>query len=138
MFFLKLNGKVSVELIKYAIFGSLGVAIDVGVLLILKEVLGFYYLTAATIAFLFGLTASYIFSIKFIFKGYLRLTLAWETIIFFAIGAMGVLYNYQIIKFLTQNWEFGYLTAKGIAIVVVVAWNFFGKKILLFNKIKSH
>lgn len=138
MFFLKLNGRVSAELIKYAIFGSLGVAIDVGALLIFKEVLGLYYLTAATIAFLLGLTASYIFSIKFIFKGYLRLKLAWETIIFFAIGALGVLYNYHIIKFLTQNREFSYLTAKGIAIIVVVTWNFFGKKILLFNKIKSH
>ena len=59
---------LALELVRYTVAGGLASIVDVGMLLVLTQGLGVYYLHAAAIAFGLGLLTSYLLSIAWVFQ----------------------------------------------------------------------
>ena len=60
--------KLIVQLIKFSIVGVIAAIIDVGVLVILKELLNMEVLLASALSFLTSVVVNYVLSMLFVFK----------------------------------------------------------------------
>jgi len=118
-------------LAKYATVGLISAVIDFGALFILTDLVGFHYLTSATISFALAATANYWFNRRWTFKssGKRRKQLP----VFFTIAILGLLINNNIIYISVEKLELHYLLGKLIAAAIVTSWNFFGNKYFTFK-----
>ena len=124
-----------VQFIKYSIVGGVAFAIDFSTLFILTNICSIHYLFSATIAFVLGLFFNYILSIKWVFK-HRNYSPKTEFIIFSTIGIIGVFLNELIIWYFTEIIQFYYLYSKLISTILILFFNFFLRKNILFNSCK--
>lgn len=123
-----------VQLIRYTFVGGTAFIVDFGVLLLLTEKLKMHYLISAGVSFLFGLLINYLLSINWVFSGR-KLDQRWlEFLIFLSIGLIGLALNELFIWVLTDLLLIYYIVSKIITTAIVCFWNFFARKIVLFNK----
>jgi putative flippase GtrA len=122
------------ELVRYTVAGGLASVVDVGMLLVLTQGLGVYYLHAAALAFGFGLLASYLLSIGWVFQARTWQNPWVEGGLFTLIGGMGLLWCGVCMWFLTEYAHLHYLCSKVVSALVVFLWNFLAKKWLLFHQ----
>ena len=123
------------QLIKFAIVGVIAAFVDVGVLIALKELLNVDVLLASAISFCVSVTANYILSMSFVFKGKKQSKLK-EFIIFVFLSVGGLCLN-QIILWIGVNFtSIYYLIVKFLAMIIVPIYNFITRKIFLESKEK--
>lgn len=127
------------EICRYLIVGGLAFLVDFGVLVLFAEIIlpkmggGEVYIATA-LGFIAGLTFNYIFSIVFVFlkaKGKGKTVGAF--LVFAIIGVIGLLLTeagmyigYDILKI-------NYMIVKVIVTIIVLGWNYTGRKILIFR-----
>ena len=92
------------------------------------------YLISAAIAFIVGLIINYLISVYWVFNKNRDNKPAREFLFFAAIGVVGLLFNELIMFAGTDLLHLHYMLSKIISTMIVFFWNFFARKILLFNK----
>ena len=122
------------ELVRYTVAGGLASLVDVGLLVVLTQGLGVYYLHAAALAFGCGLLTSYLLSIGWVFQARTWQNPWVELGLFTLIGGMGLLWCGVCIWFLTEYAHLHYLGSKVASALVVFCWNFVAKKWVLFHR----
>jgi putative flippase GtrA len=125
--------KTSVQFLRYLVVGGIAYAVDFGVLFILTEAAGFHYLLSAALSFLLGLVVNYCLSVVWVFPRRAMADKRMEFLVFAAVGLVGLGLNEGIIWFFTARLKIYYLLSKIAASVVVLLWNFFARKRILFR-----
>ena len=125
--------KTSIQFLRYIFVGGAAFIVDFGSLYILTDIFGIYYLISAAIAFLLGLVANYLLSISWVFNKRTLDSKSMEFGIFTFIGIIGLGLNEFFIWFFTAEVGFYYLISKIISAVIILFWNFFARKYVLFR-----
>lgn len=123
------------QLIKFGIVGIIATSVDVGVLVLLKELLHVDVLLASAISFCVSVTVNYILSMSFVFKGKKQSKLR-EFVIFVFLSIGGLCLNQFILWIGVKFTSIYYLTVKLLAMVIVPIYNFITRKIFLESKEK--
>lgn len=125
-----------IQIIRYFISGGIAAIADFGLLYLLTEFLGLYYLLSAVISFSVGLLITYLFSITWIFNQR-RISNRWiELLIFGGIGAVGLLLTYLFMQYFTEVINLHYMLSKVLTTIIVFFWNFLTKRFILFTRKK--
>jgi len=122
------------QLIRYTFVGGLAFLVDFGTLYTLTEFIGLHYLLSAGIAFIAGLTTNYLISIRWVFATRSLKGKKLEFVLFALIGLVGLGLNELFIWIFTDLFAIYYLFSKIITTILVYLWNFFARKMILFNK----
>ena len=150
--FVKKTNKLSTQFFRYLFVGATTTVIDVVILNLLISVFDTSSFVAATVGYIAGIIANYFLCIWWIFKSDPSKR-KFEFIGSMCIGLLGLVLNDIIVVYgadLLPKLDFlasisGYKefteaipnyyvnVAKGIATVVVLAWNFLGRKYLIFR-----
>ncbi len=121
------------QLIKFGIVGVIATLIDFCVLMLLKEIMHIDVLTASAVAFCVSVTANYVLSMMFVFKGSEN-GKAKEFILFVSLSIGGLLLNQFIMWLGTEVVSVYYVWVKVFACVFVPIYNFITRKIFLEKK----
>lgn len=122
------------QLIRYGFVGGVAFVADYASLYLLTEWAGMPYLLSAAVAFIVGLTVNYLLSNLIVFKTH-RLSNRWaEFIVFAGIGIVGLGLNELIMYACSDGIGLHYMVSKLISTVLVFFWNFFARKLALFNQ----
>lgn len=122
-----------IQLFRYCFVGGFAFIVDAGGLFLLTEYAGLYYLLSATISFILGLVVNYLLSKSWIFRKS-KLTSRWtEFIIYSIIGVVGLGLNTLFLYLFTDCLHIYYMLSKIITAALVMLWNFFARKIILFK-----
>lgn len=122
-----------VQLFKYTFVGGIAFIFDFGLLYILTEYFNIYYLISAGIAFTAGVLITYTLSIKWVFVIRRFQNKHIELGLFILLSFIGLLLTELFMWFFTEIIQFYYLLSKIVASALILWWNFFSKKILLFS-----
>ncbi len=124
--------KIAKEFSRYTLVGGLAFIVDFGLLYILTEWGGLHYLLSATIAFTVGLIVNYALSILWVFAYRSCKDNRLEFVLFSIVGVGGIVLTDVSMAVLTPLLYGNYLLAKGITAILVLLWNFFLRRQLLF------
>jgi len=122
-----------IQLFRYCFVGGFAFIVDYGLLYILTEYAGFHYLISATISFIAGLIVNYLLSTWWIFRNSKLKNKAAEFTVFALIGVIGLLLNNLLLYVFTDLLHVHYMISKLIVAALVMIWNFFGRKLILFK-----
>ncbi len=131
----KINNQLISQLFKFAIVGGIAAVVDVGILIILKELLHINVLFSSMISFCVSVTVNYILSMTFVFKGKEKSRVN-EFLIFVVLSIGGLCINQLVLWVGINLMSIYYLTVKIIAMVIVPVYNFITRKIFLESKEK--
>ena len=121
------------QLLRYCFVGGIAFLVDAGGLYVMTEYAGMYYLLSATISFIAGLAVNYMLCTAWIFRKS-KLANRWaEFIIYTVIGVVGLGLNALFLYFLTDCMHIYYMLSKIITALLVMLWNFFARKIILYK-----
>lgn len=123
------------QLIRFGIVGIVAAFVDIGVLVILKELLCVDVLISSAISFCVSVTVNYILSMAFVFKRKQQSKVK-EFIIFVFLSVGGLCLNQLILWIGVQFTSVYYLIIKLFAMVIVPIYNFITRKIFLESKEK--
>ena len=123
------------QFIKFGIVGVIAAFLDVGVLVVLKELLHIEVLFASAISFCVSVTANYLLSMAFVFKSK-RQSKLWEFTLFVLLSIGGLCINQLILWIGVEFTSIYYLAVKFIAMIIVSTYNFITRKIFLESKEK--
>ena len=125
--------RTKIQLFRYIFVGGIAFAVDFISLFVLTNYLGIYYLISAAIAFILGLFLNYFLSVKWVFKRRSVENRTFEFGVFAFIGIVGLGLNEVFIWFFTQDLQIYYLISKILASIIILFWNFFARKFILFR-----
>jgi len=124
--------KTRIQLFRYIFVGGAAFLVDFTSLFILTQYFGIFYLISAAVAFILGLIANYFLSVKWVFNNRKLENRSFEFGVFAIIGMAGLGLNEFLIWFFTQDIQIFYLFSKILAAVIILFWNFFARKFILF------
>ena len=123
------------QIIKFGIVGVIATFVDVGVLVLLKELLHLDVLVSSAISFCVSVMVNYILSMTFVFKSKNQNKVR-EIIIFILLSVGGLFLNQLILWIGVRFTPVYYLVVKLFALVIVPVYNFITRKIFLESKEK--
>ena len=132
-FFRESTDNIFIQAFRYVLAGTLAYAVDYCALVILVEIFKVYYLTAALVAFLLGSITAYTLNVVWVFDRRTFKNRYFEISIFILISVVGLILNQYFIWAFTENLDLHYLFSKLVATIMVVIWNFFARKYILFR-----
>ncbi len=126
--------------VRFAIVGMTGTLVDFGVLVVLKELGQLPVLLANTLSYTAGITNNFTLNRLWTYPD-ARGKWVWTQLgQFFAISAMGLLFNDGIVWLLGEPLgllinrpQMSYIAAKVVATLSVITWNFFVNRYWTFN-----
>lgn len=125
---------IFLQLIRYGFVGGVAFVADYGALFCFTEYLGFDYLASAAIAFTIGLAINYVLSTIWVFTIHSQSNRLIEFLMFTIIGIVGLGLNEMIMYIGTDMAGLHYMLSKLISTAIVFLWNFFARRMILFNK----
>ena len=125
--------KLIVQLIKFGIVGVIAIIIDVGLLMVLKELFKMNVLIASAVSLSVSVTVYYILSMRFVFESSNNSKLK-EFIVFVLLSIGGLLLNQLIMWIGVDLLSAYYLVVKIFALIFVPIYNFITRKIFLEKK----
>ena len=121
------------QFLKFAVVGVIAAIIDVGTLVLLKELFFVDVLIANAIGFVVSVFVNYILSMTFVFKGKKQSKVK-EFVIFVLLSTGGLILNELIVWVGTEFLNIYYLIVKFGAMGIVLCYNFITRKIFLEEK----
>jgi putative flippase GtrA len=125
--------KTRIQMFRYLFVGGAAFIVDFLSLFIFTQYFGIYYLISAAIAFILGLLVNYILSVSWVFYKRKLKNRRFEFGVFAFIGVVGLGLNEAFIWFFTQDLQVFYLISKILAAILILFWNFFARKFMLFR-----
>ncbi len=125
--------KTWIQLFRYFFVGGSAFLIDISFLYSLTDFFGIFYLTSAAIAFIMGLLTNYILSISWVFSKRTYDNTISEFTLFTILALFGLTLNEFLLWGLTNSLNIYYLYSKLIAAGIIFFFNFFIRKIILFQ-----
>jgi putative flippase GtrA len=120
------------QFFRYLVCGGIATMTDVSLLFVLTHFLRVHYLFAAAFSFLCGIVVNYTLNTILVFKSSGKLRR--EIPLFAAIGIGGLIWTEIILWLLVDKLHIYVMFAKGMAIVLVLFWNFFMRKKFVFTE----
>ena len=131
--FVRKSDRLRVQLLRGIFSSNVAFALDVGLFVLLTEVVQMHYLISAPIAFMIGTSLLYVLSIFWVFSRRSIQSRHLEYWLFILIGGVGVGFNELFIWLFTEKVHIYYLYSKLIAGSIVFFWNFLSRKFILFK-----
>lgn len=116
------------QIVRFGIVGIIATAIDYGLMVILKEVVGISYLTSCAVSFTVSCVINYFLSIKFVFASNEKMSKPLELSVFCLLSLIGLGLNQVIMWYTVENLKINYLIGKIVATAIVMAYNFISRK----------
>ncbi len=123
------------EFIKFVISGGLSALLEMFLLILFVEHFKIGYLIANSISFIVTNIFNYLLSRYWVFGKSDRI-IHIEASLFFTIVGIGLTINQLIMWYFVDVLHYNYKFSKVIAMILVVAWNFIGKKFFVFKSVK--
>lgn len=120
-----------VQFFRYFWVGGLSTVVDFSVFVFCVRVLGIHYLVAQFIAYCFGFVTNYVFSILWVFAKtdkFFR-----EIMAVFIITLFGLLWTELLLYFFVDGIGWGEVTAKAVATIIVLFWNFGARRFFVYR-----
>lgn len=131
--FVATNPRVIRQFVKFAIVGAIGACVDVGTLVILKEILGLNVYLANFFSFSLAVINNYIWNSHWTFadqeKEHKR-----QIVQFVIISIIGLVLSEILLYIFHDITHLHYLIAKCLGILVVLFWNFFANRFWTFKE----
>jgi putative flippase GtrA len=125
------------ETMGYIAASACALIADVAILWVLVYYFSWWYLAAATVSFLAGLTITYLLSVRLVFKHRRLSNPRIEFANFAAIGGVGLGINAVVMALAVRYLGARYLMAKCVAAIFTFIWNFVSRRQLLFVQSRS-
>lgn len=126
-----------IQFFRYVFVGGCSFLVDAGVLW-LFTLAGMHYLLAACFGFVAGLLLNFVLSRALVFRAQkARVGRVLEFAGYALIGLIGLGLTEALLYFFTEIVLFHYMISKVIAAAVVLFWNFFARKLLLYRSVKQ-
>ena len=123
------------QFFRYIFVGGASFVADYALLHIITEAFGVPYLISGIISFIAGLCVNFALSKLLVFSAKSDKKQATKEFIVFAIIAVcGLGITEGLMWIFTEKLGWYYMLSKAVAAVIVLFWNFFMKKILLYRK----
>jgi putative flippase GtrA len=119
---------------RYVLVGGAAFVVDFVSLYLLTDWVGLHYLVSATLAFLLGLATNYLLCTAWVFDVRRLGNRVQEFTIFALVGVAGLALNNLVLFALTSGAGIHYLASKLAAAALVLFFNFFLRRNLLFTK----
>jgi putative flippase GtrA len=116
----------------YAAVSAVALLADMATLAALVQWCSWWYLAAASAAFLTGMTLAYVLSVRFVFKRHRLRSRRAEFAGFAALGAAGLVVNAAVMFIAVRFAGLHYLVAKIVAAGCTFLCNFVSRRQLLF------
>ena len=123
-----------IQFFRYCFVGGLAFLVDYGLLYLLSDKFRLHYLLSASIAFIAGLVVNYLISTFWVFSESKYEDKRKEFAIFAFIGVIGLGLTEGLMWLFTDLVGLHYLLSKLITAALVLLWNFFARKVILFTK----
>ena len=117
---------------RYIFVGAVATVADFSLLYILTEFAGLHYLISAALAFIAGALVNFSLCTIWIFPGS-KYNMTKGFVLFFTIGIVGLILNEIILFILVDLFDMWYMLAKAFSTIIVLFWNFFARKKLVFT-----
>ena len=121
------------QFVKFAIVGSIGAMVDFGVLIFLKEVVGFNLYVANTFSFSAAVLNNYVLNSFWTFADQEKRHQK-QLMQFVIVSVIGLGINQVLLYFFHDVIGLWYIIAKGLAILLVLFWNFFANRFWTFRE----
>ncbi len=122
------------QFFRYIFVGGASFLADYVLLHLITEA-GVHYLISGTISFLAGLWVNYALSKLLVFqKKTDGAEKAKEMIVFAVVAVTGLAMTEGLMWLFTEKLSWYYMISKAAAAIIVLFWNFFAKKLLLYRK----
>lgn len=118
--------------LRYCLVGGTATIVDFGLLYILTEYAGFWYMFSASISFIGGAITNYLLNRAWTFKNNDK-RIARQLAIFLIIAVIGIFINNTILYIGVEFFGLWYMLAKAFSTAITLNWNFLGHKYLTFK-----
>jgi dolichol-phosphate mannosyltransferase len=125
------------EFIKFGVVGGIGTFINILILYLLTEKVGFYYLISAIFSFIVAMSSNFILNKIWTFKENLKLGLGKKYLQFSLVSVSALLVNLLFLYVFTEIFGIYYIISQLFAIGISLFINFFGNKFWTFSKNKK-
>lgn len=115
------------EIVRFCFVGGVSFLMDYGLLFVLTEFVGLYYLYSSAISFSVTVVFNYWLCVIYVFKGAKRQT-PQQALIFFGTGVVGLGLNQLCMWFFVDVAGLYYMIAKIFATAIVTIWNYITKR----------
>lgn len=125
--------QLAMPFLKYSLAGGIGFVVDYAVLFLLFVCCGIHYLCAAAIAFVAGGLCVYMNCNMWVFA-HRRMAEKphWELMIFLLVGVLGLVWTLAFMGLFVSLLGWHPMIAKLVTTAMVLFWNFFVRKLLLY------
>lgn len=117
---------------RFAVSGGIATLVDIGLLYILTEYIGIWYLISSVFSFLIGSLTHFTISRYFVFKSFEK-TYWRQYASFFIIHLGGLTINTAGLYVLVEFCHIYYILAKLLTVILGVAWTFWANKKFTFQ-----
>ncbi|WP_347177730.1 GtrA family protein [Kribbibacterium absianum] len=120
--------KLAAQVMKFGVVGVVAFCIDYGVMVLLTEVCGVWYLLSSVISFTVSTVFNYLASMRYVFRHKQGMSRRKEFAIFVVLSVIGLGLNSLIMWAGQSGLGISYLIVKFFATAVVMVWNFVTRK----------
>ena len=123
------NNSLLIQFIKYCLVGGIATIFDWGTYSITLFLFNINYQICTIARFILGLIVNFILSKKMVFKEKSKVG-KYEFIMYVVIGVIGLLFTTGLMYISVEKLIFNPLTSRMLTTVLVLIWNFVGRKLL--------
>jgi len=127
------SANVMIQAFRALFVGGIAFIADAAVLWTLS-LTGLHYLICTVFGFLVGVGTNYILSVKFVFKEKAPLGKIGEVAVYILVGLIGLGLTVVFMWFFTEIVGLFFMVSRGVAALLVFAWNFTSRKVTLYRK----
>lgn len=126
------TSNIVLQIFRALMVGTIAFIVDAGILWYFS-LLGLHYLICTVFGFLAGVSVNYIMSVKFVFKDNSSISRKAEIALYVILGILGLGLTIIFMWFFTEIIGLFFMISRSIAAVLVFAFNFLSRKIILYR-----